>query len=99
MYLEYNINMLQQLETDYQSYTKEINGEVFYFVKKFILFTGFDNVSPLLTGYGMNRNFEKACHIAGVTEKAIQQKIRPDLPTAKIVDFKNYSFKGRKKSG
>jgi len=91
--------MQQLIETEYQSYTKEINGEVFYFVKKFIVFTGFNNVSPLLTGYGMHRDFEKACRIAGVTENAIQQKIRPDLPVAKIVQFKNYSFKGRKKSG
>ena len=91
--------MQQQIETEYQSYTKEINGEVFYFVKKFIVFTGFNDVSPLLIGYGMHRDFEKACRIAGVIEKDIQQKIRTDLPTARVVEFKNYSFKGRKKSG
>ena len=91
--------MPQQIETKYQSYTKEINGEVFYFVKNLIVFTGFDNVSPLLMGYGMHRDFEKACLIAGITEKDIQQKIRPDIPVAKVVEFKNYSFKGRKKSG
>ena len=91
--------MQQQIETEYQSYTKEINGEVFYFVKKFIIFTGFNNINRLLTGYGMSRNFEKACLIASVTEKDVQQKISPDLPTARIVEFKNYPFKGRKKSG
>lgn len=90
--------MQQITENEYQSYIKEINGEIFYFVKKFVVFPAVSNTGPMLTGYGMHRGFEKACQIAGVMEKDIQNKIRPDLPTARLVEFKNYPFHGQKRS-
>ena len=63
------------METHYTSYTKTINGTPFYFVKKYQTFPEFKNVPPVLETYGMHTNFKKACNIAMVFDKELQQQL------------------------
>lgn len=90
------------MEHLYTAYVKEINGEPFYFVKHSLLLTELNNTEPLLIGYGMHRVYEKACIIAGIQDKALQNAIRlqhlASLP-ARVIDIKSYSFSKKKKSG
>lgn len=90
------------MEHQYTAYVKEINGEPFYFVKHFLLLTELNSRVPLLMGYGMHRLYERACAIAGIQDKALQNAIRlqhlASLP-ARVIDIKSYSFSKKKKSG
>jgi len=56
------------MEYNYSSYTKLINNETFYFVKKYLLFPEWEEVSPVLVDYGMNVDFYRACSIAAINE-------------------------------
>jgi len=59
----------------YTAYTKEIDGVIFYFVKKYQTFPEFTNVPPLLENYGMHTDFRKACKIASIYDEAVQEQL------------------------
>lgn len=63
------------MENIYTAYTKSIDGVTFHFVKHFQTFPEYKNVPPLLENYGMHPNFYKACKIARVEDKAIQEQL------------------------
>ena len=63
------------MENIYTSYTKEVQGETYYFVKKYLSFPEFHNVPDVLVGYGMHTDFDKACSIALVTDVNLQLKL------------------------
>lgn len=63
------------MENFYTTYRKTINGVTFYFVKKYQTFPEYKNVSPILENYGMHTDFKKACKIAMISDKAIQQQL------------------------
>ena len=77
------------METQYTAYARTVNGVIFYFVKSFQTFPELKNVAPLLQGYGMHRDFKKACRIANVFEKEIQQellaKMQNDSSSARVL--------------
>jgi hypothetical protein len=63
------------METVYTAYTKLLDYKTYYFVKKFLTFPEFKDVSPIMESYGMHTNFDKACSIAGLTDPAIKEKL------------------------
>ncbi len=67
------------MENIYKSYTKEINGKTFYFVKKFSSFPEIENCPVILDQMGMHTNFYKACHIAQVNDQIAVNTLMNDL--------------------
>jgi hypothetical protein len=80
------------MENFYSSYTKVIQNDTYYFVKKFLRFPEYKDVSDILEGYGMHREFDKACKIAGIYDPEIRnqllQQIENAVPQAKVIDLK-----------
>ena len=68
------------MENFYTAYTKTIDGVTFYFVKQYQTFPEYKNVPPVLENYGMHSDFNKACKIAMISDKAIQQQLLDTLP-------------------
>ena len=66
------------MENIYKAYTKEINGKVFYFVKKFSIFPEFEDLQ-VLDSIGMHTDFFKACRIAKVEDDIIINKLMNEL--------------------
>jgi hypothetical protein len=67
------------MENFYTAYLKTVNGDTFYFVKKYQIFTEYPNVPPILDKYAMHTDFEKACKIAMIYDKVIQQQLADKL--------------------
>ncbi|MEP7253751.1 MAG: hypothetical protein ABI683_15265 [Ginsengibacter sp.] len=67
------------MENSYSAYVRTVNDTTFYFVKKYQVFSEYKDVPACLDGYAMHYNFEKACKIAMVSNKAIQQQLMDEL--------------------
>ncbi|MEO8416635.1 MAG: hypothetical protein ABI472_23420 [Ginsengibacter sp.] len=61
------------MENSYSAYVRTVNGDTFYFVKKYQVFTEYKDLPPLLDSYAMHTDFNKACKIALISGKAAQQ--------------------------
>lgn len=88
------------MKDSYEAYVKEVNGIPLYFVKHFLVFPEYSNIDPLVQGYGMHADFEKACNIAGILDPAIRKSIFPVQSTentdeAKLVDISVYRAQKR----
>lgn len=90
------------MENIYTAYTKTINGVKFYFVKKYQTFPEYKDVSSVLENYGMHTDFTKACKIAMINNKTIQQqlldKIEINSAQTKVIQLKrrkadNFNFR------
>ena len=79
------------MENHYTAYTKVINDVTFYFVKKYKVFPEYKDVQPILENYGMHTNFDKACQIAMVDDKAIKEQLlnnlEQNLNSAKLIQM------------
>ena len=79
------------MENHYAAYTKVINDVTFYFVKKYKVFPEYKDVQPILENYGMHTNFDKACQIAMVDDKAIKvqllNNLEQNLNSAKLIQM------------
>ena len=84
------------MEYSYSSYTKLINNQTHFFVKKYLLFPELKDVRPVLTNYGMHTDFFKACSIASVYDGAIRQQLYKEAQAtvlqAKLIDFNAAKF-------
>lgn len=84
------------METFYTAYTKQVQNETHYFVKKFMAFPEFKDIPPVLENYGMHIDFDKACAIAGLTDVSIKEQLLSELetnmPQAKLIEL-NPGFK------
>ena len=67
------------MENFYSAYVRTVNGDTYYFVKKYQVFPEYKEVPPILDSYAMHTDFEKACKIATVCDKAIQQQLINEL--------------------
>lgn len=67
------------MKSVYKAYTKEINGKVFYFIKKYTIFPDYEGFPSVLDTMGMHTDFYKACDIAKVTEESIIAKLMNEL--------------------
>lgn len=86
----------------YTAYSKTIDGVTFNFVKHFQTFPEYNNVSPVLKNYGMHPDFNKACKIAMINDKAVQQRLLEvvkkntcDLESTQVNSSKSYSYNYR----
>ncbi len=88
------------MENIYSAYVRTVNGNAFYFVKKYQVFPEYKEVPPVLERYAMHTDFQKACKIAMITDRVIQQQLINELglntalpavrkmPTAKAIIYK-----------
>lgn len=80
----------------YQAYTREINGSVHYFVKKFLHFPEFQQVADIQEGFGMHQDFPSACRIAGIEDpgmiRQIFEQVNNNMVPAKIIDITTVSI-------
>ena len=65
----------------YTAYAKTIDGTLFFFVKSFKTFSEYKNVPPILETYGMHTKFDKACKIAMIEDREIQQQLLNEVET------------------
>jgi hypothetical protein len=63
----------------YKAYTREVNGKLFYFVKKYTCFPEWENVPSVLDAMGMHTDFYKACDIAGLYDEIIIAQLMNEL--------------------
>ncbi len=88
------------METNFTCYTKKVQGEVFYFVKKFIVLPEYNNVPPVLEAFGMHKDFDKACAIAQLTDDTIKKQLLEEVETglkqAKIIDLGEVNFNNQR---
>ena len=79
------------MEHIYSVYTRNINNQLFYFVKQYEIFTELKDTPRVLTEYGMHRDFFKACSLANIYEESVinelcSQVYLPCSP-AKVISF------------
>jgi hypothetical protein len=67
------------MNTVYSVYTKLLNNEVHYFVKRFLSFPELPGVPDVLEGFGMHKDFNEACRLANVTDDVACQQIFDQL--------------------
>jgi hypothetical protein len=67
------------MENFYSAYVRTVNGDAFYFVKKYQLFPEYKDVPPILDSYAMHTDFAKACKIAMISDKVVQQQLINEL--------------------
>jgi len=63
------------MEHLYTIETKILQGKLHYFVKKMMVLPELKGLANITIGYGMHTNFEKACSIANIDDKAIRQML------------------------
>lgn len=77
------------MEYYYTAYSKQVQDQKFYFVKKFMRFSEFQGVADFLEGYGMHTDFDKACDFAAVTDPRIRKSLLNEMeeivPSAKVI--------------
>ena len=74
-----NLKNRKFMENIYKAYTREINGNIFYFVKKFTAFPEIQNCPSVLDSMGMHTNFYRACNIAQVNDDTAVNKLMNEL--------------------
>ena len=88
------------METIFTCYTKKIQGNIFYFIKKFIVFPELNDVPPVLEGYGMHTDFDKACAIANLDDikikKQLLEEIETGLKQAKVIGLSEVNFNNKR---
>lgn len=67
------------MENFYKAYTKDVQNETLYFVKKFIMFPELKDVPGVLESFGMHADFNRACEIAGINDKDIRKQLFADI--------------------
>ncbi len=66
------------MEQVYTAYKKNVQGKDAYFVKRFLSFPEYPGLEPVMEGYGMHAVLEKACAIAGISDKNLIEKLRTE---------------------
>ncbi|MBS1927246.1 MAG: hypothetical protein IT254_01855 [Chitinophagaceae bacterium] len=85
------------MENLYNAYSKEIAGQNYFFVKKYLTFPEFNNVPDVLVGYGMHADFDKACKIAQVSDPLIKERLK-GMQETPITEAKVFSLPTRLQS-
>ena len=67
------------MENFYTAYTKVVQNTTFYFVKKYVMFPEYKDVSGVLESYGMHTDFNRACQIALIKDDEIRKQLLADL--------------------
>lgn len=64
-----------RMEYVYAAYTKAIDNAPYFFVKKYVRYSEFQNAPAILESYGMHTNFGKACAIAKIEDVEIKNEL------------------------
>ena len=72
------------MEYSYAAYTKTINGKLYFFIKKYVCYNEIENAPAILESYGMHTSFDKACHIAQVTDAQVKQRLLAEAVPARV---------------
>lgn len=87
------------MEYLYNCYTKNIENQTYFFVKKYLAFPEYTNVAPVLESYGMHTDFNKACSIALIFDATLKEQLLNEangaVPQAKVIDFNNSNYTGK----
>lgn len=88
------------MKYEHNAYIREIDGQQFYFVKRFIIIPELQNIHPVLSGFGMH--LDKACDIAGVTDAEERKNIydaihQQQTSQAKVINFSDFRQSADKK--
>ncbi|MDQ6764388.1 MAG: hypothetical protein M3015_17425 [Bacteroidota bacterium] len=67
------------MENIYSAYVRTVNGDAFYFVKKYQVFPEYKDIPPILDSYAMHTDFEKACKIAMICDKIVKEQLISEL--------------------
>lgn len=73
----------------YKAYTRRVNQEELYFVKKYIVFDNMEGEPLLLESMGMHVNFYKACKLANISSLEVIEELsaQVDLPLPETKEF------------
>ena len=87
------------MENTYTAYTKIVENKTYYFVKKFLTFSEFYGVAPLMESFGMHEDFNKACDIAAVNDPIIREQLLSEalgtIQQAKVIDLNALNYAGK----
>ncbi len=72
------------MKSIYQAYTRDINGKMHYFVKKFNCYPEFKDLPPVMMAMGMHKDFLKACELADVEDDYTVQSLMEELNLTKV---------------
>lgn len=90
------------MKYEHNAYIREISGQQFYFVKRFIIIPELQNIHPVLAGFGMHLQLDKACDIAGVTDVEERKNIydiihQQQTLQGKVINFSDFRQSADKK--
>ncbi len=84
------------MENLYTAYTKVMDNNTYYFVKKYLVFPEFKDVEPMQESFGMHTDFNKACSIAGINDPIIREQLFNDakgtIQQARVIDLNPANF-------
>ena len=84
------------MENLYTAYTKVMDNNTYYFVKKYMVFPEFKDVEPMQESFGMHTDFNKACSIAGINDPIIREQLFNDakgtIQQARVIDLNPANF-------
>lgn len=90
------------MKSIYQAYTRDINRQTHYFVKKYHSFPEIENFPPILDTMGMHRDFLKACELANVEDENSVQYLMEELNltkvSGKVIPIQNVQREKREKA-
>ena len=79
----------------YSAYTKIVEGVNLYFVKRFTSFPELKDVPDFLEAFGMHKEFDEACRLAGITENSIKESLIAEIennkPETKVIQMNSNS--------
>jgi hypothetical protein len=67
------------MQNSYIAYTTNVNGTLFYFVKRYLTFPENKDIPDILENYGMHTDFDRACAIAQVDDKVVREQLFHEL--------------------
>ena len=67
------------MQNFYTAYTTNVNGDILYFVKRYLTFPEYKDVPDILESYGMHADFERACSIAKIDDKVVRDQLLQEL--------------------
>lgn len=78
----------------YTAYTRTVNHDTFYFVKKYSVFPEYPDFPKVLDSMGMHVDFYRACDIAEIYDESVINQLLDELhilpETAKVIPISGF---------
>jgi hypothetical protein len=72
------------MEHYYSAYTRTINNNLYFFIKKYIRYNEVKDTPAILEGFGMHTDFDKACNIAGIKDAELKEWLKAEARPSKV---------------